>query len=61
MNTVALNIPDYHNIVKKPMDFGTIKTKLKENQYSKLQEFMEDMDLVYYNCRLYNGIESEVG
>jgi len=22
---------------------------------------MDDMDLVFYNCRLYNGIESEVG
>ena len=30
--------------MKKPMDFGTIKTKLKEGKYSKIQEFMEDMD-----------------
>ena len=22
---------------------------------------MDDMELVFYNCRLYNGIESEVG
>ena len=61
MNVEALRIPDYPTIVKKPMDFGTIKIKLKEGQYSKLQEFMDDMDLVFYNCRLYNGIESEVG
>ena len=61
VNVEALRIPDYYTIVKKPMDFGTIKMKLKEGQYSKLQEFMEDMDLVFYNCRLYNGIESEVG
>ena len=43
------------------MDFGTIKIKLKDNQYNKMQEFMDDMELVFYNCRLYNGIESEVG
>ena len=61
VNVEALKILDYHTIVKKPMDFGTIKTKLKENQYSKVQEFMDDMELVFYNCRLYNGIESEVG
>lgn len=22
---------------------------------------MDDMELVFYNCKLYNGIESEVG
>ena len=61
VNVEALKIPDYPTIVKKPMDFGTIKTKLKECQYNKMQEFMDDMELVFYNCRLYNGIESEVG
>lgn len=61
VNVEALRIPDYPNIVKRPMDFGTIKTRLKEGQYSKLQEFMDDMEQVFYNCRLYNGIESEVG
>jgi len=61
VNVEALHIPDYHQIVKKPMDFSTIKTKLKESKYDKAQEFMDDMELVFYNCRLYNGIESEVG
>jgi len=61
VNVEALRIPDYHEIVKKPMDFGTVTTKLKENQYNKLQEFMDEMELVFYNCRLYNGFESEVG
>lgn len=27
----ALKIPDYPTIVKNPMDFGSIKTKLKEH------------------------------
>jgi len=30
-----LNIPDYLDIIKEPMDFGTVKTKLNNNQYVK--------------------------
>ena len=44
-----------------PMDFGTIRTKLKEHKYEKIEDFMDDMDLVFHNCRLYNGTESDVG
>lgn len=43
------------------MDFQTIKQKLKEHKYQRIQDFMDDMELVFYNCRLYNGTESEVG
>lgn len=56
-----LNIPDYPNIVKRPMDFLTIKTRLKEQRYMSITEFMEDMELVFYNCKLYNGEISNVG
>jgi hypothetical protein len=47
--------------VKKPMDFGTIKTKLKEQQYASINEFCDDMELVFYNCKLFNGEASRVG
>lgn len=30
----ALNLPDYTTIIKHPMDFGTIRTKLNFNAYS---------------------------
>lgn len=29
--------------------------------YGELQEFLNDVDQVFYNCRLYNGTESFVG
>ena len=57
----ALNILDYPTMVKNPMDFSTIKSKLKEHKYERINEFMEDMELVFYNCRVYNGTESDVG
>jgi len=58
---LALGILDYPNVVKNPMDFATIKGKLKDHKYQRIQEFMGDMELVFHNCRLYNGVESEVG
>ena len=60
VNAELLNIPDYFTIVKKPMDFGTIKTKLKEQRYASISEFIDDMELVFYNCKLYNGEISQV-
>ena len=61
MDPKALEIPDYFTIVKRPMDFGTIKTKLKESRYASLEAFCEDMTLVFDNCKLYNNEASAVG
>lgn len=43
------------------MDFGTIKQKIKEQKYASITEFMEDMELVFHNCKLYNGEHTPVG
>jgi Bromodomain len=57
---VKLGIPDYLEIIKHPMDFGTIKNNLSNNKYLKVQEFLEDLNLVFNNCLLYNGENSQV-
>jgi bromodomain-containing factor 1 len=54
-------ISDYFEIVKNPMDFSTIKKKLTHNVYSEAREFVDDMMLVFSNCMLYNGNESDIG
>lgn len=33
--------PDYYEVVKKPMDLGTIGTKLQKGKYSSPQDFAE--------------------
>lgn len=50
-----LGIPDYHDIIKIPMDFLTIKEKLKKHGYYKIEEFILDVQLVFSNCIKYNG------
>ena len=44
-----LNCYDYFDIVKKPMDLGTIKNKLNQGLYEKGTEFLEDMQLIFDN------------
>lgn len=55
-----LGIHDYFEIIKNPMDFSTIKQKLKEHQYLNMKNFLEDVELVFNNCVLYNGEASQV-
>lgn len=58
VDPVELNIPDYFTIIKKPMDFSTIKKKLNSGLYTNFRDFDNDMKLVFYNCILYNGVSN---
>eukprot|EP00922_Rhytidocystis_sp_ex-Travisia-forbesii_P058271 GHVS01086156.1.p1 GENE.GHVS01086156.1~~GHVS01086156.1.p1 ORF type:complete len:307 (+),score=44.28 GHVS01086156.1:94-921(+) len=49
-----LRCPDYYDVIKKPMDFAIIKGKLRKLQYNAVQEFLDDVQLVFDNCHLYN-------
>ncbi|KAJ4483243.1 hypothetical protein J3R30DRAFT_3447167 [Lentinula aciculospora] len=50
----AEDVPDYHDIVLKPMDFSTMEHKLDNNHYQTVDDFVSDARLVFDNCRLYN-------
>ena len=56
-----LGASDYHEVVRNPVDFGTIKQRLSTNHYHTAQEFVDDVLLVFDNCLLYNGESSNVG
>lgn len=57
---IKLKIPDYYDIIKEPMDFGTIKKKLNNNVYESGEELISDFDLVFSNCRVYNQPDTDV-
>ena len=61
VDPVALHIPDYFDIIKEPMDFGTIKERLDKKQYATAGDFAYDMRLVFDNCALYNTADSDAG
>ena len=54
VDPVALNIPTYHSIIKKPMDFGTIRSKLDHGEYENAKEFEADVKLIFQNCYKFN-------
>ncbi|KAK6939086.1 Bromodomain [Dillenia turbinata] len=48
-------LPDYHDIIEHPMDFGTIRKKLESGAYSSLEQFEEDVFLICSNAMQYNS------
>merc|ERR1719219_2751200 len=51
--------PDYFEIIKKPIDLGTVRTNLLHMKYSCNQEVLVDVRLVFQNCYRYNAEEAE--
>ncbi|XP_061502050.1 homeotic protein female sterile isoform X6 [Anopheles gambiae] len=49
-----LNLPDYHKIIKQPMDLGTIKKRLENNYYWTSKECIQDFNTMFTNCYVYN-------
>jgi hypothetical protein len=56
-----LGIPDYFEVVKDPIDFGTIKQRLNHNLYYTMRDFIVDIERCFSNCILYNGEDSPAG
>ncbi|OAK97984.1 Bromodomain-containing protein [Phaeosphaeriaceae sp. SRC1lsM3a] len=54
VDPVALNIPSYLKIIKKPMDFGTMEKNLKAGVYQSAKDFYNDAQLVFQNCYKFN-------
>ena len=61
VDPIELDVPNYYDVIKKPMDFSTVKKKLYNCSYTNLKEYCEDMNLIFSNCFLYNGMNSVVG
>lgn len=49
-----LGLHDYHQVIKNPMDLGTVKAKLERDAYRTPQEFASDVRLTFNNALTYN-------
>lgn len=47
-------VPDYAEVIKKPMDLSTVLCKIDLHQYRTVKEFRQDVDLIWQNALEYN-------
>lgn len=54
------NVPDYLQIVTRPMDLQTIRENLRAKKYQSREEFLADVNQIVENCSIYNGPKSSL-
>ena len=60
VDPVGLQIPDYFDVIKQPIDFGTVGTRLAAGHYQDVDGFVCDVRLVFQNCYTYNQPGTDV-
>ncbi len=60
VDPVELGLPDYFEIIKKPMDLGTIQKKIESGSIHSIEEFISLVHLTFDNAMAYNESESVV-
>ncbi|CAL6020693.1 Bromodomain-containing_protein [Hexamita inflata] len=56
---ISLGLNDYLEVIKRPMDLSTLRSNIMGAEYTYLHQFIKDADLIWSNCRVYNGVQSE--
>ena len=53
-----MNLTDYPRLIKQPMDLGTVGEKLAARSYARLEDFANDIRLVWKNAFIFNAPDS---
>lgn len=54
VDPVELGLPDYFEIIKKPMDLGSVQKRLENGTYHAIEDFEADVTLTFDNAMTYN-------
>jgi Bromodomain len=54
-NHVTMGVPDYFDVIDKPMNLTYIMNKVESAEYDTLQAFFADINLMVNNALLYNS------
>jgi len=52
---IRYQVPDYHNVIKHPMDFATMRRKVDLQAYRTVDDIAADFRLMISNCMTYNA------
>ena len=52
--------PDYYDEIKRPTALSKIKSKMSSNQYSSLNEMLDELNLMFKNALKYNLKDSQI-
>ncbi|EAY09377.1 Bromodomain containing protein [Trichomonas vaginalis G3] len=55
VDPIADGAPDYNEIIKQPMALEVVKRKIQTKEYKTLDEFKNDVNLIWANTITYNG------
>ncbi|XP_066291354.1 nucleosome-remodeling factor subunit BPTF-like isoform X2 [Branchiostoma lanceolatum] len=53
-----LEVPDYYQVIKEPMDLSTVEKRLRQKYYKTLNQYVADISKIFDNCRYYNPSDS---
>lgn len=60
VDPIKLGIPNYHKVITHPMDLGTVRKRMTNKFYGKVQNFVDDMRLIWSNCMTFNAPVTDV-
>merc|ERR1712020_157484 len=52
--------PDYYDVISKPMDMTLIRQKMREDEYQSADALVDDVKLMFNNCKTYNVEGSDI-
>lgn len=52
------NLFDYPKLIKEPMDLGTVSERVAKPHYQRLEQFVNDVRLVWKNAFIFNAPDS---
>lgn len=53
-----IQVPDYFDIIKRPIALNIIREKVNKCEYKSAYEFVADVELMFSNCFEYNNVNS---
>ncbi|EYU30295.1 hypothetical protein MIMGU_mgv1a023449mg, partial [Erythranthe guttata] len=63
VDVIGLGLHDYYQVIEKPMDFSTIKSKMEAKDgtgYKNVREICSDVRLIFKNAMKYNDERDDV-